>query len=219
MTPFHIHLHLLLLLFYAYYLLGANAFSGDQEEVEAEAEYLKLGPALSRPVAVLIVVLVSIFFIMVFLSVYLRHYLELHASTRATVTADGVNRFGALPMCGLDPAVIRTFPVVVYHSDSAVKDHMECAVCLAEFQHHETLRLIPKCGHVFHPHCIDAWLGFCATCPLCRAELVSGSDSPDKSTAASEFDDHRGVVIINVDEPDYSREQRLDRDGNYEAGN
>jgi E3 ubiquitin-protein ligase ATL6/9/15/31/42/55 len=37
---------------------------------------------------------------------------------------------------------------------------------------HETLRLIPKCDHVFHPDCIDAWLGSHTTCPVCRANLV-----------------------------------------------
>ncbi|KAH1253831.1 E3 ubiquitin-protein ligase ATL6 [Glycine max] len=35
----------------------------------------------------------------------------------------------------------------------------QCAVCLAEFDNtDDALHLLSKCGHVFHAHCIDAWL-------------------------------------------------------------
>ncbi|KAL4281756.1 hypothetical protein GQ457_03G029920 [Hibiscus cannabinus] len=77
---------------------------------------------------------------------------------------------------GLDSSVIESFPTFVY---STVKGYkmgkeatLECAICLNEFQDDETLRLIPKCGHVFHPHCIDVWLSSQSTCPVCRANLV-----------------------------------------------
>lgn len=76
---------------------------------------------------------------------------------------------------GLDPSVIETFPILEY---SEVKIHkigkevLECAVCLMEFEDTETLRLIPKCDHVFHPECIDEWLSSHTTCPVCRANLV-----------------------------------------------
>ncbi|XP_056168685.1 E3 ubiquitin-protein ligase ATL9-like [Syzygium oleosum] len=65
---------------------------------------------------------------------------------------------------GLDPAVIETFPTVVY---SAVKGHkigeasLECAVCLTDFGDDDMLRLIPK------------WLASHTTCPVCRADLAS----------------------------------------------
>ncbi|KAL0825607.1 hypothetical protein Bca101_049284 [Brassica carinata] len=49
---------------------------------------------------------------------------------------------------------------------------LECPICLNEFEDDETLLLIPKCCHVFHPDCIYAWLQSHATCPLCRANLV-----------------------------------------------
>ena len=51
------------------------------------------------------------------------------------------------------------------------KEKLECAVCLREFEDDETLRLIPKCDHVFHTECIDVWLASNVTCPLCRTDL------------------------------------------------
>ncbi|KAI3440418.1 uncharacterized protein J3R85_003481 [Psidium guajava] len=76
----------------------------------------------------------------------------------------------------LDPTVIRSFPTVLY---SAVKGHkigeasLACAVCLSDFEDHDTLRLIPRCHHAFHPDCIGKWLASRSTCPVCRANLTS----------------------------------------------
>lgn len=76
---------------------------------------------------------------------------------------------------GLDAQVIETFPTFPYSEVKGLqigKGALECAVCLNEFEDEETLRLIPKCDHVFHPDCIDAWLESHVTCPVCRANLV-----------------------------------------------
>lgn len=76
---------------------------------------------------------------------------------------------------GLDAQVIETFPTFPYSEVKGLqigKGALECAVCLNEFEDDETLRLIPKCDHVFHPECIDAWLESHVTCPVCRANLV-----------------------------------------------
>ncbi|CAJ2628971.1 unnamed protein product [Trifolium pratense] len=78
------------------------------------------------------------------------------------------------PSDGLNQDVIDTFPTFRY---SNVKGHkigksnLACAVCLNEFQDDETLRLIPKCSHVYHHGCIDIWLVSHNTCPVCRANL------------------------------------------------
>ncbi|KAE8728484.1 hypothetical protein F3Y22_tig00004355pilonHSYRG00110 [Hibiscus syriacus] len=67
---------------------------------------------------------------------------------------------------------------------SEVKGHkigkgaLECAVCLNEYEGDETPRLIPKCDHVFHTECIDAWLVSHTTCPVCRANLAPQTDEP-----------------------------------------
>ncbi|XP_031277996.1 E3 ubiquitin-protein ligase ATL31-like [Pistacia vera] len=111
--------------------------------------------------AIIILILVSSFVFITLFSIYVRHCSETMISVPPPADDGSVKR-------GLDPAVIRTFPTFIY---SAVKDlklgkgALECAVCLSEFEDDETLRLIPKCDHVFHPDCIDLWLGSHVTCP------------------------------------------------------
>ncbi|XP_013705718.3 E3 ubiquitin-protein ligase ATL31-like [Brassica napus] len=76
---------------------------------------------------------------------------------------------------GLDASVIKTFPTFIYSEVKTQKignGALECAICLNEFQDDETLRLLPKCDHVFHPHCIGAWLQGHVTCPVCRTNLA-----------------------------------------------
>ncbi|KAJ1417099.1 Zinc finger, RING-type [Sesbania bispinosa] len=106
-----------------------------------------------------------------FFSIYIRQCADTPSNSVLPLTHARSRRAAR----GLDPAVIETFPILEY---SEVKMHkigkeaLECAVCLCEFEDTETLRLIPKCDHVFHPECIDEWLGSHTTCPVCRANLV-----------------------------------------------
>jgi hypothetical protein len=51
------------------------------------------------------------------------------------------------------------------------KEDLECSVCLEKFAEDESLRLLPKCSHVFHSECIDVWFLSHSTCPLCRVSL------------------------------------------------
>lgn len=137
-------------------------------------------PQFNPSLAILMVIIVSAFFFMGFFSVYIRRCSErrFHRGnfnpTGAPQIFDGGRR-SRRGQQGLDAAVIETFPTFLY---AAVKGHkigkvsLECAVCLNEFEDDQTLRLIPKCSHVFHPDCIDAWLASHTTCPVCRANLV-----------------------------------------------
>merc|ERR1719231_1660284 len=43
----------------------------------------------------------------------------------------------------------------------------ECAVCLAEVEGAELVRVLP-CVHVFHASCIDKWFSRVAACPTCK---------------------------------------------------
>lgn len=51
-------------------------------------------------------------------------------------------------------------------------EETDCAVCLAEFEQGDDLRVLPKCNHAFHIPCIDTWLSSHTTCPLCRAPII-----------------------------------------------
>ncbi|KAL2343017.1 hypothetical protein Fmac_004302 [Flemingia macrophylla] len=51
-------------------------------------------------------------------------------------------------------------------------EHVDCRVCLAEFQEGEKVRNL-NCRHTFHKECLDQWLQqYCATCPLCRNKVL-----------------------------------------------
>ncbi|GLT65363.1 hypothetical protein SLA2020_378010 [Shorea laevis] len=131
-------------------------------------QYAKFSPSM----AIIVVVLVAALFFMGFFSIYIRNCAG--AQNSNSVAARVFSRRGAAAR-GLGPEVIETFPTLVYSVVKGLKigkSALECAVCLNEFEDHETLRLIPKCDHVFHPDCIDAWLGSHTTCPVCRADLV-----------------------------------------------
>ncbi|KAI8026065.1 E3 ubiquitin-protein ligase ATL6 [Camellia lanceoleosa] len=134
----------------------------------------QLYPFGKFPLPIMIMVLIAVLYVIGFLSIYIRHL-------NNTTPAGSLRRVGASLRLrgpasrGLDPAVIEMFPTFAYSvvkNQKIGKSALECAVCLNEFQDDETLRLIPKCDHVFHPECIDAWLTSHVTCPVCRADLV-----------------------------------------------
>ena len=56
----------------------------------------------------------------------------------------------------------------------------ECSICLDTFIKADLIPLEkepdqavkwPKCGHTFHPKCIEPWLMNNPSCPMCRTEL------------------------------------------------
>ncbi|KAB1219989.1 RING-H2 finger protein ATL11 [Morella rubra] len=136
-----------------------------------------LGLKFDKRMALIMVILVSVFFVLGFLSVYMRQCADSRIRGRldrviGTAGSSRRSRFSR----GLDSATIASFPTFVYSSVKGLKigkGSLECAVCLNEFEDDETLRLLPKCSHVFHTECIDAWLASHNTCPVCRANLVT----------------------------------------------
>lgn len=73
---------------------------------------------------------------------------------------------------GLDEGLIKSITVFKYNKKDGLVEGTECSVCLNEFQENESLRLLPKCCHAFHPNCIDTWLKSHSNCPLCRANAA-----------------------------------------------
>ncbi|XP_073029231.1 E3 ubiquitin-protein ligase ATL31-like [Primulina eburnea] len=189
-----------------------------------ELGYARFSPSM----AVIILVLIGALFFMAFFSIYIRHCSSASGAAGSVRRALSMRNRRAAAARGLEESVLETFPTFSY---AEVKDHkigkgaLECAVCLNEFEENETLRLIPKCDHVFHPECIDAWLESHVTCPVCRANLVpqAGDQSAQASDSANDATpqvnetverinsttSRNEEIVIQVDE---DRRQIVDKD-------
>jgi hypothetical protein len=53
----------------------------------------------------------------------------------------------------------------------------DCVVCCTTVNGRYNVRKL-RCGHAFHPSCIDRWLDSHDNCPLCRATVVPEVDAP-----------------------------------------
>ncbi|KAK3428818.1 hypothetical protein EUGRSUZ_E00274 [Eucalyptus grandis] len=78
---------------------------------------------------------------------------------------------------GLDEALIKSITMCRYKKHDGGLIEGTCSVCLSEFQEDESIRLLPKCTHVFHVPCIDTWLKSHSNCPLCRSDVISSAPS------------------------------------------
>ncbi|KAI3445320.1 hypothetical protein Pfo_001985 [Paulownia fortunei] len=188
-------------------IIHVGAQSGPPENNNGnQYTYARFSPSM----AIIIVVLIAALFFMGFFSIYIRHCSDASGAAGSVRRALSMRSRRAAAARGLDPSVIETFPTFSY---SEVKDHkigkgtLECAVCLNEFEENETLRLLPKCDHVFHPECIDAWLESHVTCPVCRANLVpQPGDEPVQIPESTDNNDvyrsnsRNDEIVIQVDE-------------------
>ncbi|KAF8404668.1 hypothetical protein HHK36_009556 [Tetracentron sinense] len=210
------------------YLLLLLPYAAAQPSAESPPDEFNLNAKFNPSMAIIIVVLISAFFFMGFFSIYIRQCADSPngSSFRQAVGVTGRSRRGQR---GLDPAVIGTFPTFNYSAVKGLKigkGALECAVCLNEFEDDETLRLLPKCNHVFHPECIDEWLASHTTCPVCRANLtpqpgdvavaaIQIPDSDDESDegsrrSRSEIVEPQNEVSIRVNEDQTSDPQAPD---------
>lgn len=143
-------------------------------------------PNFRSSMVTVIVILMCAFFIIGFISVYI--HLCVQSPTVIATSRNQDAGVGSLRL-GLDPVVVETFPVFIYSALKIEKGDLECAVCLSEFDDNQKLRLLPKCHHVFHHDCIDAWLVSHVTCPVCRAKLTPDSieleDDPERPTESN----------------------------------
>lgn len=60
---------------------------------------------------------------------------------------------------------------------------LDCAVCLGQVEAGEKVRQLPKCVHLFHAECVDAWLRAHSTCPICRAAVGPAAAAPAKKSS------------------------------------
>lgn len=197
----------------------AFAQSGTQPPENSDGLYTTLDPSM----AIIILALISTFFFIAIFSIYVRHCSDSREDANALQSRASVD-FSRKR--GIDTAVIETFPIFIY---SAVKDlkigrgTLECAVCLCEFGDDETLRLLPKCDHVFHPDCIDVWLASHVTCPVCRAvltpesketvKLTDSNNGYNRNNSTSELSEDENRVVIDItDEENSGAHEEQSRD-------
>lgn len=75
-----------------------------------------------------------------------------------------------LATTGLKQQTLNHIPVAVYAAELPIPA-TECVICLGDFVEGEKVRILPKCNHGFHVHCIDTWLVSHSSCPTCRQIL------------------------------------------------
>jgi hypothetical protein len=55
-------------------------------------------------------------------------------------------------------------------------EKLDCAICLDVFEHGVVCSEVSECHHLFHRDCIDVWMKTKTTCPMCRSDIVAGSE-------------------------------------------
>ncbi|CAN4105423.1 unnamed protein product [Withania somnifera] len=75
---------------------------------------------------------------------------------------------------GLKKKVLQSLPTFSFDPSSTTGSGTECAICLAEYSQGDEIKVLPQCGHEFHVHCIDTWLGSHSSCPSCQEILIAG---------------------------------------------
>lgn len=201
-----------------------------QSSTETPDSSFDLDWEIKPSTAIITVVLVCFFSFLGFFSIYLRRCAQARVAAATAAQIDSSSSPVAATervtrRRGLDQDVIQKFPTFTYSTVKGLKigkSALECAVCLSEFEDHETLRLLPACNHVFHPVCIDTWLRSRVTCPFCRAKLTpetnrlvddsshssESSNDPTQENSGSQLDERQNHVVVNVEETE-SRDLQL----------
>ncbi|KAI3441660.1 RING-type domain-containing protein [Psidium guajava] len=95
-------------------------------------------------------------------------------STQETPYSEISDIYDTLEDKGLSLNCIQGLPEYHFQSSKMAKisdDALCCSICLQDFQEGETGRRLPKCGHIFHLECLDAWLVRQGSCPMCRDDI------------------------------------------------
>jgi len=112
----------------------------------------------------------------------------------------------AASLPGLDADAIRRLPVTLYRPPASTPEGIPdkgdgggdgdaderaaalCSICISALVAGEKVKVLPPCGHCFHPDCVDAWLRSQASCPLCRC-LLAAAAAGGKPAAVNGSDD------------------------------
>jgi E3 ubiquitin-protein ligase ATL10/75/76/77/78 len=122
----------------------------------------------------------------------------LRCSTTSRTLSGGAEQQPAAAQAGARRKALRAMGTLVYSPEqqAAAGGAPVCAICLADLQPGDRVRVLPKCEHGFHARCVDRWLVARSTCPTCRQPLF---DAPCKGSgcahAAGEEPQVRAFVL------------------------
>ncbi|KAG0471981.1 hypothetical protein HPP92_016527 [Vanilla planifolia] len=152
---------------------GIHGGSGAPSPFQSPAtERASAGIPFRPSIAIISVVLTTMLSLTCLLLLYAKHCRRQGAAARGggssgLVYGTSVERRSS----GVGQAVVESLPVFRFGSLIGEKSGLECAVCLSRYETEELLRLLPKCRHAFHVDCVDAWLNFHSSCPICRSRV------------------------------------------------
>ncbi|KAJ4715393.1 RING-H2 finger protein [Melia azedarach] len=150
---------------------------------------------------VLSVLVCSIIFTLV-----LNYFIRCTLRCLSLISSDSSRSSSARPPInkGIKKKTLNTFPVEKYSAESKLPGlETECVICLSEFASGDRVRLLPKCNHGFHVHCIDKWLKSNSSCPKCRhclietCEKIAGCSKQTSSSAGPSMPPVQ-VTIISI---------------------
>lgn len=170
--------------------------SSDNRNENHRYYYGRFSPTL----AVVVVVIAATFFFLALFAVYVRRCSGGNdlASTFFLGAAGGEGGESLSRGLGLSPEAMEKLPIVRYEEAKGGLLPMDCAVCLSEFEDdNELVRLLPRCGHLFHADCITAWLASHVTCPVCRDNLAQ---LPAETTTAGAPQHHVAIGVGEAEE-------------------
>ncbi|KAL5208155.1 hypothetical protein ABZP36_032590 [Zizania latifolia] len=106
----------------------------------------------------------------------------------AAAAEDHGGELGSAVRAGVRRKALRAMPTTVYSAGMklhAGSQSPACAICLADLEPGDRVRVLPKCNHGFHVGCVDRWLLARSTCPTCRQPLFG---EPHKASGCDDRD-------------------------------
>ncbi|XP_047318345.1 RING-H2 finger protein ATL52-like [Impatiens glandulifera] len=132
-------------------------------------------PANFSPLIIILIgILIGAFFLVGYYTVISKYCKGTSIRTRSNDPDSISSPIEISSPSGVDDSIIRSITVYKYVKGDGIVNGTECSVCLSEFEEKQSLRILPKCRHAFHLHCIDTWLKSQSNCPLCRSIVVPG---------------------------------------------
>ena len=87
---------------------------------------------------------------------------------------------------------INTNTEVTNYRSSESNGQQMCPICRVNFEENDIVRKINHCGHMYHLNCIDNWFQEHSTCPVCRHNLNSNTQTNTTAGAAA------GTTNVNI---------------------